>query len=151
MRRFLVVLALFALPVVASAQAVAPLSEVDSCSANSCTRAAPTCSAQPYEGFSLLGVRGFNLMVCAASGQTLSGTGTLQMYRCDAFTGLPTRIPGLDQSVTSTTQCQSFTDFIMWSPTSWTDTFVVAPTSVGVSLGDTTHKLTVYFHPFFRY
>lgn len=78
------------------------------CSAGSCTRSAPTLST---EGMSLIAVYGFRLKVCAASGQTLSGAGTLQAYAYDADEGVWTRNKDLDQLVTNTTRCQTFPDF----------------------------------------
>lgn len=52
-------------------------------------------------------VNGFSIMLCAASGQTLSGAGTLQAYRFDDRRGLVARNPGKDLAVSVTaTSCQ---------------------------------------------
>lgn len=59
-------------------------SSVQSCTAGTCTTAAPSGAITDGQtgapGRNLLGVRGFHLQVCAASGQTLSGAGTLDGY-----------------------------------------------------------------------
>lgn len=80
------------------------------CSAGSCSGTAPSTST---EGMSLGGVGGFRLSICAASGQTLSGTGTMQAYDYVVAEGLWSRDVGLDQTVTATGRCQTFPDFIV--------------------------------------
>lgn len=59
-------------------------SSVQTCTAGTCTTAAPSGAITDGQtgapGRNLLGVRGFHLQVCAASGQTLSGAGTLDGY-----------------------------------------------------------------------
>lgn len=78
------------------------------CSAGSCTGTAPTGM---NEGMTLYGVVAYRLSVCAASGQTLSGAGTLQAYRYDSAENQWIRNKGLDQTVNaSAVQCQTFPD-----------------------------------------
>ena len=120
---------------------VSNFSETVTCAANSCTRAAPTSTA---EGMSLYTVSSFRLEVCAASGQTLSGTGTVQIYWCNSVTGLCDRNPGLDVSVTATTRCQAFPDFLVTARLAFDSTVVAAPNGVGVSGGN----LTVAMYPY---
>lgn len=81
------------------------------CSAGSCTGTAPTTQ---YEGMGLYGVTSYRLTACAASGQTLSGAGTLQAYGFNSAENVWVRNPGLDQSVTASgKQCQAFPDFLV--------------------------------------
>lgn len=79
------------------------------CSAGTCNGTAPSTS---LEGMSLSGVSGYRLTVCAASGQTLSGAGSMQSYAWNSAEQLWARDPGLDQNVTASgKQCQTFPDF----------------------------------------
>lgn len=64
-----------------------PVSETVTCTANVCTRSAMPASAA--EGISLIGVRAIHVSVCAASGQTLGGGGTIQFFLWDSFLNLP--------------------------------------------------------------
>lgn len=81
------------------------------------TRTAP--SAVPVDGtvgsgMKLTYVTGAWISVCAASGQTLSGAGTLDAYFFDPAAGLWMRNDDLDLSVTvtaATYRCQVWPDF----------------------------------------
>jgi len=80
------------------------------CSAGVCTRSDPTLAT---EGMSLASVSGYRLKICAVSGQTLTGAGTMKAWAYDADEGVWTRAKDLDQAVTeSTKRCQSFPDFL---------------------------------------
>lgn len=87
-------------------------STAQACSAGVCTRAAdPTANT---EGMNLAGVAGYRLKICAASGQTLTGAGTMKAWTYDADEGVWTRGKDLDQAVTeSTKRCQTFPDFVV--------------------------------------
>lgn len=76
--------------------------------AQSLTQSAPTLVT---EGLDLNDVEGFRVTVCAASGQTLSGAGSMQAYLWDNDLGLWARNPDLDFNVTATTRCQVSPDF----------------------------------------
>ena len=80
------------------------------CVAGSCTRAAPTVAA---EGLDLGGAKGIRLSVCAASGQTLSGAGTMRAWYYSPKAAKWMRNPGLDFVVTASgVQCQVFPDLL---------------------------------------
>jgi hypothetical protein len=126
------------------ALAAPTFSETQACSANVCSRSAPTSSA---EGLSLYYVNAYRLTVCAASSQTLGGAGTMLAYFCDATNSVCMRAPDLDQSVSvSGSQCQSFPDF--WVPAvnfATRDSVVFAASGVTVSGGAT---ITVRLMPY---
>lgn len=72
------------------------------------TRAAPSAAT---EGMLLTRVAGYRVSICAASGQTLSGAGSLQAYYFDPAREVWIRNPTLDRSVTvSGSRCQAFPD-----------------------------------------
>src|SRR4051812_46307439 len=76
----------------------------------SLTRGAPTLAT---EGMSLVGVKGFRVSICAQSGQTLSGAGSLRAYLYHSDAALWMRNPSLDLSVTAAgVRCQAFPDFV---------------------------------------
>lgn len=127
MKKYLIVLALCLTPTLASAQTY--LSCLTNCPARyywetavPTTRAAP--SAAPVDGtvnsgMKLNYVTGAYVSLCAASGQTLSGAGTLAAYYYDTSVALWMRNPDLDLtvSVTATScggspcRCQIWPDF----------------------------------------
>lgn len=119
------------------------VSEVQPCVAGTCARSAAPTSA--LEGLSLGFVRGYSLMVCAATGQTLSGAGILQAYWCDSRTGVCARQPDADQTVTASgAQCQAFAPFLVPNESTKQDSVVFAASGVTVSGGA---GLTVYLYP----
>lgn len=88
--------------------------ETQTCSAGTCDRGAPAASdfvgtaSALAVGMNLSGARGFYVSVCAASGQTLGGAGTLAAYVYEPWTGLVFRDSALDlklSDVTSATAC----------------------------------------------
>lgn len=88
---------------------VAQCAAAQVCSAGTCTTAAPATTAT--QGMSLLQLKAFRLSICAASGQTLSGAGTMSAYVYQSGEGRWLPDPGLNQTVTATTRCQAFPDF----------------------------------------
>ena len=79
-----------------------------------CTTAGVTCDAPTLvtEGVSLSGVGGVTVTVCAASGQTLSGAGTLTAYVWNEATSTWANAPDYNLTVTGTTvRCQNFAPF----------------------------------------
>lgn len=80
------------------------------------TRAAPTLSSEGM-GLGQVGnlpaVRGVRVSVCAASGQTLSGAGTLRAWVYHADAALWMRNVSLDLKVDATAvRCQAFPDLV---------------------------------------
>lgn len=80
------------------------------------TAAAPSAST---DGMDSTGIKGYRVTLCATSGNTLSGAGTLHAYYFSVPAGgLWTRNPGLDLPVTVTAtscagaacRCQTFPD-----------------------------------------
>jgi len=97
----------------------------------SLTRSAPTLST---EGEPLDNVYSYRIILCANSGQTLSGGGTLQMWHYNTSTGWA-RNSGLDLTVTATSvRCQAFPDVLVGPPYG---RFLAAPNAVTVSGGTT--------------
>ena len=79
------------------------------CSGNSCgTGVLPTST---MDGMLLGGVSKYRLTVCAASGQTLSGAGTMQSFTFSTAEGVWDR-GNSDANVTTTQRSQSF-DFVV--------------------------------------
>lgn len=73
------------------------------------TRAAPATATL---GMALGGVKSFRLSVCAASGQTLTGAGTLDVWLYDSVDALWKLNTGLELAVdASGVRCQVFPDF----------------------------------------
>jgi hypothetical protein len=69
-----------------------------------CTTAGVTCDAPTLatEGLKLDNMQGYSVTACAASGQTLSGAGTLTAYVYDETVAVWSRIPELDLTVSGT-------------------------------------------------
>ena len=86
--------------------------------AQSTTRSAPaladfttTSGSSIGKSLDLANLLGFRVMVCAESGQTLSGAGNLRAYLLDLRDGLVKRNPSIDLAVTaSSVRCQVFPD-----------------------------------------
>jgi len=79
-----------------------------------CTTADVTCDAPTLvtEGVQLNGVGGITVTVCAAAGQTLSGSGTLTAYVWNESTSTWANAPDYNLTVTGTTvRCQNFAPF----------------------------------------
>ena len=102
-----------------------------------CTTAnesAPTTTAQGWQATSC--PKGMSLFVCADSGQTLSGAGTVRLYVYNATAALWGPVPDLDLSVTSSSvRCQGFAGLWTVVPPS---RFAPVPVSVTVSSGGLT-------------
>src|SRR5512134_3082044 len=67
-----------------------------SCGSTTCSGSAPTGST---DGASLQQATAIRVRLCAASGQTLSGAGTLAVYVRDETDGLWARVAALDKTV----------------------------------------------------
>lgn len=104
--------------------------------------AAPTAASTG--GFDLTEVTGFRVSVCAESGQTLSGAGTIAAYLKNNITGLIERNPGLDLAITVTgtscagaaCRCQVFPDMQV-TGSDLGGTYFPRPSGVTVSGGTT--------------
>lgn len=106
-----------------------------SCSAGSCTGTAPTTSST--QGLSTSGLTAFSLAICAVSGQTLSGAGSMQAYVYRYGTGLWARAPALDQPVPAScasNRCCAFADMATGVQT---DRVYFMASAVTVSSGST--------------
>lgn len=76
------------------------------CSSNVCTRSVPSAST---EGLKLEDIMSWRLQVCAPSGNTLAGTGTLELWLLDPVTSLWGPMKAKHLSVTeSSARCQTF-------------------------------------------
>lgn len=96
--------------------------ESQPCTAGSCSRtAAPTTTEFATKGISLKDMQGARLLLCAASGQTLTGTGTIHLWTWDpSIPSLTSSSPAQDLSVAdawsssrcnaSACQCVTFGD-----------------------------------------
>jgi hypothetical protein len=95
----------------------------------------PLAGSVSLYGFNV-GAKGVVVTVCADSGQTLSGAGTVTAYVRDAQVALWSAIPDLNFTVTSSARrCQTFTGVAVAYPTgriTW------VPTGVTVSGGGVT-------------
>jgi hypothetical protein len=113
------------------------------CAAGTCTEAAPSANS----GFALINVQGYLVRICADSGQTLGGAGTMRDYHCSAtLSPACSVIPGNAQSVTaSSVRCQEFPPFVVPYLDNTADTMYWSPSGVTVSSGD----LTVYICPMY--
>lgn len=130
------------IPAVSVLNAVPAFSETQACSGGTCAGSVPTSTSN---GMQLYGVQGFRLTVCAPSGQTLSGAGTMQAYLCDAAKSVCSRNKGLDVTVNaSSVRCQVFPDFTV-GVVPWADSTVEFVAS-GVTVSSGT-PLTVYLDP----
>jgi hypothetical protein len=79
-----------------------------------CTTAGVTCDAPTLvtDGVSLKGVGGVTVTVCATTGQTLSGAGTLTAYVWNEATSTWANAPDYNLTVTSSSvRCQNFAPF----------------------------------------
>lgn len=87
-------------PLLASAQTlpgrVRRFPAATTCGSTTCSGSAPSAAS---DGVALQAATGLRLRLCADSGQTLSGAGTLSAYVRDETDGLWTRVPALDKTV----------------------------------------------------
>jgi hypothetical protein len=120
-----------------------PFSETQPCSIGTCAGTAPTSTAS---GMNIHGMdKGFRLVVCAASGQTLSGAGTMQLYLCSKTLPTCAHNKELDRSVNiSGERCQAWADFLVGAPP-WEDATVEAVAS-GVTVSGGV-ALSVFLFP----
>jgi hypothetical protein len=79
------------------------------CAAGSCSGSSPTTSTN---GMTLGGVRSFRITICAASGNTLSGAGTMQAWGFSNAEGIWVRNSDLDLTVSLSTRCQRWADLL---------------------------------------
>lgn len=95
----------------AAAGTWAPIAGLSRSTSFLCTQAGVTCDAPTTSanGTNLANVSAVAVTVCAASGQTLSGGGSLQAYLYDATTQVWARAPDLDLSTTvASVRCLTF-------------------------------------------
>lgn len=105
------------------------------CGSTTCSGTAPSAAS---DGVSLQAATGLRLRLCADSGQTLSGAGTLSAYVRDETDGLWTRVPALDKTVpggASGLRCVGWDENSVLLPYGAT---VYIPASVTVSGGNLT-------------
>jgi hypothetical protein len=111
------------------------------CASGTCD--APVEAAGATDGADLVRfARGLVVTVCAASGQTLSGAGTLTAYLREPGIALWAAAPELNLTVTSSARrCQTFSGFMVTVPrgrATW------VPTGVTVSGGGVTVYISGY-------
>lgn len=124
-----------------TATTVACSSRSFTCSAGTCTETAPSTNA----GFALANVQAYYIRVCADSGQTLSGAGTMRDYHCSASLS-PTCSQVLDNALTvtaSSVRCQEWAPFVVPYLDNTSDTMWWSPSAVTVSSGN----LAIYICP----
>jgi hypothetical protein len=111
---------LFAIAAIASALVIAgtayaqeaygPWNEDQACSGGTCTRS-PATPVGTLDGMRMSSTKGYRVSVCAVSGQTLSGAGTLLAWRYNAARLLWERNKDLDRAVAvSGVRCAAFAD-----------------------------------------
>ena len=108
------------------------------CAAGTCTETAPSTNA----GTALANVQGYVVRICADSGQTLSGAGTMRDYHCSAtLSPACAQVTDNALSVTaSSVRCQEWAPFVVPYLDNTSDTFWWSPSGVTVSSGN----LTIY-------
>jgi hypothetical protein len=106
-----------------------------------CTTANESAPSAATDGFDFSQcLKGVSLFICADSGQTLSGSGTVKLYQRHPIAALWGEIPDLNVSPTvSSVRCQGFPG--IWSVVAQ-GRLAVQPVSVGVSSGGFTAWLT---------
>jgi hypothetical protein len=130
MRKILALLAL--VPSLAFGAAATWTNPTGTTSLAVCAQAGVTCDAPTLatQGLGLDNMQGLVVTACAASGQTLSGAGTLTAYIYDETVGVWSRIPDLDLSpATASVRCVSFAGIWVAAPrgrVAWVPTTVTA-------------------------
>lgn len=142
MRKILAVVAALVLPAIASAAAGTWSIPDDTVRSSKfvCTQAGVTCDAPTAatDGALLSGSTGVVVTVCAASGQTLSGAGTLLAYVYNPIAGLWARVPDLDlTTTTASVRCLAFPGIFVAVPAG---RIAYVPSSVTAS----SNNLTIY-------
>jgi len=134
-------LAIQAGPSYASGNTVSCISRSFTCSAGTCTETAPSTNTGTALGY----VQSYYVRICADSGQTLSGAGTMRDYHCSATLSPPcSQVHDNNLSVTaSSVRCQEWAPFVVPYIDTTTDTFWWSPSGVTVSSGN----LTIYICP----
>lgn len=136
MKRLALILALAAASAVIAAETDIDGSMRIWTEAQALTRAAPTLVT---EGMSLRDIDGYRPAICADSGQTLSGAGTLTAYVWDVDLALWVKNPTLNLAVTnSAVRCQAFPDVEVRVPSG---RVLYAATGVTVSSGTCTVRV----------
>lgn len=148
-RRLQLKLAALALLVALAAHAGAPYatgstltcsSRSFTCAAGTCTETAPSTNT----GTALQYVQSYYVRVCADSGQTLSGAGTMRDYHCSAaLSPSCSQVNENNKSVTLTERCQEWPSFVVPYIDTTADTMFWSPNGVTVSSGN----LTIYICP----
>jgi hypothetical protein len=107
------------IPSLASAAAATWTNPSGTTAVVACAQAGVTCDAPTLatQGLLLDNMQGLVVTACAASGQTLSGAGTLTAYIYDTTIGVWSRIPDLDLTVgTASVRCLSFAGIWVAAP-----------------------------------
>ena len=107
-----------------------------SCAGSPCSGSAPSANT---DGASLAQMRAIAIRLCAASGQTLSGAGTLEVYSMDELDELWSIVPELELSVDASAASKRCT--IVLSDREMplgTGRVAVVPSAVTLSGGDLT-------------
>jgi hypothetical protein len=126
----------------ASTQSPTPWTETQACSGGTCAGTLPVIGDA---GMSLAYVDSFRLGVCAASGQTLSGAGSMLAVWGNSAVNLPFRNNALDQLVTTSgSRCATFPDIVVGEVTPEPDYVIFEASGVTVSGGA---ALSVYLYP----
>lgn len=110
-------------------------SATTTCGSTTCSGTAPSAAS---DGVGLQTGTGLRIRLCADSGQTLSGAGTLSAYVRDETDGLWSRVPALDKTVpggASGLRCVGWDENAVLLPYGAT---VYVPASVTVSGGNLT-------------
>lgn len=134
MRLTVLLLALLAAPAMATPPTlIYTTAESVTCTAGTCTRSADP--AAYTEGQNLYAVQSYVVQVCAASGQTLSGAGTVELWWCHGSLCQHQRDSDLLVTVSSE-RCQTFEPFsVPFVVTGSTDSVVANAQAVTVSGG----------------
>lgn len=120
----------------ATGTTMACASRTFTCSAGTCTETAPSTNT----GLALAYVQSYYVRVCADSGQTLSGAGTMRDYHCSALLS-PACARVLDNNLSVTAaavRCQEWAPFVVPYIDTTSDTMFWSPSGVTVSSGDLT-------------
>lgn len=140
MKKLAVVLAVAVLPTLASATCTWTQSLTTQEGTVVCTTANESAPTTALQGWQMnLCPKGVSLFICADSGQTLSGSGTVKVYLYNAVAQLWGETPDLALSPTvASARCQGFTGLWTVVPAG---RIAAVPVSVGVSSGG----FTAYF------
>lgn len=130
----------------ANTQVTAPVNYTQACTNGTCTGSFP---AIWDAGMVMSLVTAYRLSICAWSGQTLSGAGTMRGVWGDSVHSLPIRNADLDATIDSSAngvQCETWNDILVPAQTPEPDYAFFYPNGVTVS-GVDGGPITVYLTP----